>query len=331
MNPLRTLSDKEKSDLATRRTGRTKPNGPANSTKDFNDVLRSQEQDAVLSVDEAQSSDEAAMGQPSLFDLSAQSRKSKGQLKEEIAAGEDVAKMASSDELPTESSGKSAQLKDLYEKIGTPKPFVDQCSTDLSAQADSKAKDRKFTEEVGIAKGDIHEKEQKSPSFARESTDLSYVNPLSINTQNSIESVADQAKAVPAQKMTTQQLVDAIVKAVSTVAYEGKTDTVVTLKQPPLFEGANIVLTSYESAKGQFNIRFENLSQGAKSFMDMQQNKDSLLFALQQKGYAVHILVSTTMTETPKFVETAQQTQKDSNAEDQGQNPKQKKKNKGEE
>jgi GTP-dependent phosphoenolpyruvate carboxykinase len=72
----------------------------------------------------------------------------------------------------------------------------------------------------------------------------------------------------------------------------------VTLKHPPLFAGTTIVVTAFDNAKNEFNISIENLTQAGKQMMDQENNRNNLLLALEQKGYAVHILSTTTLTET---------------------------------
>jgi hypothetical protein len=277
-----------------------------NSEKDFNKILQSKERrqkDDKNSKSAVDSDEIAATGsydeisemeetlskqQPSLFDLSKKTKKEFVKFpsqKEELAKGEEVAQMASSDEMPTNNISKNLALKEKNNKDSLEKSLKE---ADITKKAV------------------VKEDDGKEPAlFSHEPMDLSYINPLGMAnvSVNEINSFAAQKTEVSSNKLTMQQLIDSVVKAISTVQTQDKMDTVVTLKQPPLFEGANVVLTSYETARGEFNIRFENLTQQAKSFMDMQQNQDSLKFALQEKGYAVHIVVNTTRVETPNFIE----------------------------
>lgn len=102
-------------------------------------------------------------------------------------------------------------------------------------------------------------------------------------------------KPLPASNV--QEIINQLVEKVTELKDNGRTDTTVTLKQPPLFAGTNIVVTAYDSARGQFNISFENLTQKAKELLDMRVNQDALLLSLEKKGYAVHILTATTIIE----------------------------------
>lgn len=304
MYNLKITSDQGKDDTSANRSSSSKPTGTPRTDKDFRKILsekddRQKEEnedptnaklagpvDNAVFEEIAYSDKTKKQKQPSLFDLSKSKVKKQGD--DETS---DVANMASADELPMESS--NSIFKNLALK--------------------EKSKGAEDLELANKEMGDIDERKNKITSrFSQESIDLSYVNPLAVNN-TSVAEIGDQklGQTTASQRLTMQQLVDAVVKAISTVEAEGKTDTVVTLRHPPMFAGANIVLTSYETAKGEFNIRFENLTQQAKSFMDMQQNQDSLLSSLQQKGYAVHIVVATTQTETPNITTNPQQTRED--------------------
>jgi len=119
-----------------------------------------------------------------------------------------------------------------------------------------------------------------------------------------------------------QEIVDQIVDKLYTLKLDGKSETVITLKHPPLLSGSNVVIKSFASARGEFNIAFENLTQAAKQLLDMQENQNSLRFALEQKGYVVHILTTTTLSETLTVAEgeeLARDGREEQGSEDQGQ------------
>lgn len=141
-------------------------------------------------------------------------------------------------------------------------------------------------------------KDKFTTRFATEQTDLSYVNPLAATPipQASVNLNLSTEKAiVPVANI--QQIIDQMVGKVVEMKNAGKTETILTLKNVPLFEGATVVVTGFDSAKNEFNITIENLTQAGKQLMDQQNNRDSLLSSLQQKGYAVHILSTTTLVE----------------------------------
>lgn len=98
-----------------------------------------------------------------------------------------------------------------------------------------------------------------------------------------------------------QQIVQKIIDSIQQMELKGKVDTIVTLTHPPMLKGANVVLTSFNSAKGEFNIAFENLSQPAKVFLDGAGHLDTLKAGLEQKGYVTHIISTSTTEETRPF------------------------------
>lgn len=299
------------------RTTSSRPSAP-NTDKDFRKILSEKDkhpndenkdsenakslagaENAVDKEEIAATEEKAKKQQPSLFDLSKGNVKKKPQ--DETA---DVVNRASADELAMESPNS------IFKKLAN-----------KGKAGQEKESEEKLARLGGDKKAAIDMDEEKVPSrFPQESVDLTYVNPLALQTKP-VSEVGDQKvdQGMASQKVTLQQLIDAVAKAITTAESKGTTDTVVTLKHPPLFAGSNIVLTSYESAKGEFNIRFENLTQQAKAFMDMQQNQDALLSNLQQKGYAVHIVVATTNVESPQFVAESQQAQRDQNSQQQEQ------------
>lgn len=306
MYNLKITPDEDKNNISSSRTSSSKPSGAPRSDKDFKKILGEKDSrqdddekdprnakflaglDGTVEYEEIANAEAPPKKQPSLFDLS------KGKVKKNADdETSDVVNMASAEELPMESPNSIFKNLALREKAGA-------------------AKGEGQLERAGKKMDDFESDEGKTPTrFPQESIDLTYVNPLALSTK-AISEVGDQKlEQASSSKLTMQQLVDAVVKAIATAESQGKTDTVVTLKHPPMFAGSNIVLTSFESAKGEFNIRFENLTQQAKAFMDMQQNQDSLLSTLQQKGYAVHIVVATTQIETPQIVADAQQTSRE--------------------
>lgn len=107
----------------------------------------------------------------------------------------------------------------------------------------------------------------------------------------------------PASSIRLKEIIDQIVEKLYTIQTSDKHQTLVTLKHPPLFAGATVVITSYKTAAGEFNITFENLTQAAKQVLDLKENQESLKSALDQKGFTVHIVTTTTLSETPVFAD----------------------------
>ena len=133
--------------------------------------------------------------------------------------------------------------------------------------------------------------QQKDDSqFMREQSDLSAVNPMTQAAPFAISSALKSSETSTANK-SMQEVIDEIQKAAYTLELNGKTETVIQLKGA-LFNDANLTLTEFNSARGEFNITFDNLTQAAKNVIDM--NQHTLLDDLSKKGYVVHIFTATT-------------------------------------
>lgn len=121
-------------------------------------------------------------------------------------------------------------------------------------------------------------------------------NPFSESSTQIDTKVGRDEAAKPSE--TIQQIADKIVEKLQTVRTGDKIETTITLKSPPVLEGASVTVTSSATAKGQIEISFQNLSQDGKLLID--QNSASLKLALEKNGYAVHDIVS-----VPKEIQAA--------------------------
>lgn len=139
-------------------------------------------------------------------------------------------------------------------------------------------------------------KESFTTRFATEQSDLSYVNPMSLNQAFSTERVQGEKTVLPPSNI--QDIVNQLVEKATEMKLDGKTETTITLKQPPILAGANLVVTAFDHARGEFNVAFNNLTQNAQNLLNMQVNQDSLHLALEQKGYTIHIISTTTLNES---------------------------------
>lgn len=154
------------------------------------------------------------------------------------------------------------------------------------------------------------DKNKFTTRFSTEQTDLSYINPLAATTPNQPSvnlNISTEKAIIPVSNI--QEIITQMIEKVTEMKKSGTTETVLTLKNPPLFEGATIIITAFDNAKNEFNITIENLTQAGKHLMDQQGNKDSLLLALEQKGYTVHILTTTTLAENRPVVPLEKQEQ----------------------
>jgi hypothetical protein len=157
---------------------------------------------------------------------------------------------------------------------------------------------------TGTKEGLAHEKGRQAAKFAQEQQDLAAINPLNALPPSGVSQASNAKEAQQPGSIAAQmkEIVDQIINKLYTIDTSGRTNTLIQLKHPPLFAGSSIVITSYSTAKGEFNIAFENLTQAAKQLLDMKENQEALKFALDQKGYTVHIITATTLTEISSLV-----------------------------
>lgn len=152
---------------------------------------------------------------------------------------------------------------------------------------------------VNYGEDDLEEEEMATTTtispmeMTRVQPDLATVNPLV-----GVPATANVTENVHIQKSSLHEIATQVIEKLQYMESAGKTETMVTLKHPPIFEGSTLTLTSYQSARGEFNIMFSDLTAQAKYLMDMQVNQDSLRQALIDKGYTVHIFIATTEKET---------------------------------
>lgn len=151
----------------------------------------------------------------------------------------------------------------------------------------------------GMAKGD-----DPNTPFAKEQMDLSVANSGAMGRPSvEVQSMTAVAAPTPAPtaRANVRELVNHIVKTLEVLEMSGKTETVVVLKNPPIFEGARVVITGFESARKDVHIAFENLSNGAQHLIDLQANRAQLLNSLEREGYNVRVFTSTT-SDVPRLV-----------------------------
>jgi len=106
-----------------------------------------------------------------------------------------------------------------------------------------------------------------------------------------------------------QEMVQQIAKEMQSIKTGTQTETLITLKSEGLFAGARVAISSFETAKGEFNITFENLTQEAQALL---LTKSELLRdALQQKGFVIHMITPTTQEIHPSPISSERGEQKE--------------------
>lgn len=157
----------------------------------------------------------------------------------------------------------------------------------------------------GLDQKDLSKKGRIPSQFAQERQDLAFVNPLTTQMdQKDINANVGKVESVAGLNTDLQTLVEKMMDKLVVMQTNGQTDTFIALgkdAQAGIFQGAHIILSEFDSARGEFNVRFENLTNAAQQLLVLRENQDSLRMALDQKGFVAHIIVATTQTETPNF------------------------------
>lgn len=130
--------------------------------------------------------------------------------------------------------------------------------------------------------------------------DLSSFKQADIAFNNEKPQIEEEA----APRATMRELAARIIEKIQTMRTEGKTDTIVTLRSPPMLEGATVTLSALDGAKREFSISFANLSDTAKLFLDRRLADDNLVQILERKGIIVNSMRTTTLPELPLATDT---------------------------
>ena len=241
----------------------------------------------ALAMDDAPGKKKAP---PSIFQLtsSAAQGKKPSMLEEEADAVQST---------PTDSPNK------LFSKLSTGAKKAD---TSSNAGALSDLEEEEELEASAKTALPPIKQEKFTMKFSSEQQDLSYINPMNLSTQSIDAADIGDKDALPTAHIN--QLVTQMVDTVQEMKDNGKTDTTVTLKYPPLFAGANLTVTTYDSAKGEFNVSFDNLRNEAKTLLDMLPNREALQQSLIDKGYTVHIITTNTLAENRIMTTPSEQT-----------------------
>lgn len=111
-----------------------------------------------------------------------------------------------------------------------------------------------------------------------------------------VEKPAVQGVSAPAatgSQNDLQQIIDHVVKTIALLKSQNQTDVVVTLRNPPVMEGAQLVLSSFAGAGKEFNIAFYNLTQAAQHFLTQIHAEASIKRALLERNeFMVHMFIT---------------------------------------
>lgn len=90
-----------------------------------------------------------------------------------------------------------------------------------------------------------------------------------------------------ADRLAMLEIIRQTIDAVSTFATKDVTSSIVTIRNPPIFEGATVMITEHSAAPRQFNVTFGNLSPEARQLIESVANQQQLKQALVDRGYTV--------------------------------------------
>lgn len=98
-------------------------------------------------------------------------------------------------------------------------------------------------------------------------------------------------KMTTASRVETVRLIEKLVESIVYTIKDGKTETIVTLNQPPIFAGVSFMVTQYASATKEFNLAFMNLNNpDARILIESTANQAKLRTQLAERGYTVHMV-----------------------------------------
>lgn len=307
INPIRSTSRGDSIDDS----GRLRPNRMPRSNKDFNKIV--QRNDARANESDDVDEDEEVASSLSVFDLSSKKVPSKNvkaptifdtaaqteSPEEVVQFGEEVPKetpkMTPQTNTTKNVAKETESMAELYDdhlaELSTPKKPSNLKKGERTSSADALPSDADATDFPPKEK--IKATARSSSNFSQENSDLSYVNPFA--QPATIESRANATeKSAFTHTRNIKELIAQLVDAVQTVKSEGKTETVVTLRQPPILEGSEVRLTNLTTAaKNEISIDFAKLSAEAKQFLDQKLVQDPLKAALEQKGFVIHTITTT--------------------------------------
>jgi len=102
---------------------------------------------------------------------------------------------------------------------------------------------------------------------------------------------AEIASAATRARATAAALAEQMISGLQLIEKSDRTETVITLKYPPLFENVEIRITEFHTAKKEFNLTFLNLTDpDARALVETRANQEILRTQLFERGYVLHTI-----------------------------------------
>jgi hypothetical protein len=291
-DPFKFISRTDKSERASQAEGTSenKPRRTPNARKDFKEILgdkKDESEDGESLVSKAEADHDKNSSFMSLFGRESTKKphaEAKTELGESVAFEKDAAVKPSLLNQPNFNNEiKHAQIRQTTQE--SPSAVFGK----LSSQ------ETKETESSQLAK-----KGKFNSQYAQGQVDITYLNPNPpvTDVNSSINLLAGEKIEQTVQvKSPIHDIVVEMIEKLAKVEMKGQTDTVITLNMPGMFKGTIVVISEFDTANGQLNLAFENLTAQAKNILDSLPNRENLMTLLSEKGYVVQQMVTTTTIE----------------------------------
>ena len=116
---------------------------------------------------------------------------------------------------------------------------------------------------------------------------------LGAGSQQTVGSSMPIAEPVPTLSgAEIKALVTEMVDYISNMNQDGVSTTTVQITHPPIFNGATIVIQEHDTAKGEFNVNFTNLSPEAQSLIENRANQLLLRKSMEEKGCILQMITT---------------------------------------
>ncbi len=295
-NTLKVAANTNRSDgvSASSESSQAKPKKPVNAQKEFKDVLSEEDEGQsgkLLSKEDVEVGEKASA--MLLFSgLNAKKEVKKASTMSIFeSAGKTSEEKALQASLSADMAEKSNILKEVKEEVHeSPSVLFGKLSN--ADDAKSLAKKGKFNSEYATAQSDI--------SIINTNAPITPTNQINLNAGAKVEQTTPVNSPI-------HDIVVELIDKLTIIQTKGQSDTVVTLNMPGVFKGTVVVISEFDTAHGQLNLSFENLTVQAKNFIDALPNREALLVALSEKGYVVQTIVATTQLEHRPIISDAAQ------------------------
>lgn len=287
-------------------SNQVKPKKPVNAQKEFKDVLSEDDESSsgkLLSKDDL----EVAEKSSAMFLFSGQldaPKKSSGLKKAStMSIFESASKTAQDKALQASLSANMAEKSDMLTEVKEVKEVKEEVYESPSVLFGKQSS----TDDAKV----LAKKGKFNSQYTEAQSDIASINPnanIPINPTNQINlNAGAKVEQTTSVNSPIHDIVVELIDKLTIIQTKGQTDTVVTLNMPGAFKGTVVVISEFDTARGQLNLSFENLTVQGKNLIDSLPNREALLVALSERGYIVQTVVATTQLEHRPILSDASQ------------------------